>query len=394
MTSAFALIRIGGIEIRAHWTWVILLALITVLFGGGLATQPDTQFEPAWAWGAGVVSAVLVFASVAAHELVHAIIARRNGIGGAVVVVQLLGGMYVMETRPRTAGQEFRCAAAGPALSLLVVAVMTAAYVALDAAWGSVAVVPQAVLAGAFVVEVLGLFNAFLAVINLVPGYPMDGARIVHAIAWAASKREDVANVAASRVGKVAGGGIMIAGAVVVPTVDWWPGLGLMLAGWMILGSSRLLDRRASLKGLLGASRAGDAVDPDTQRIPAQLTLDVFAGEYLGERTGDAAIVDRAGSPVGLIGTTQIRRVSLRKWPATRTEDAMVPLERVARVAAESDLWGAVETLERSGLDAVIVEGAADGPALMTRRSAAKHVHELAVASAKRDANPPAAPAP
>ena len=390
MTSAFALIRIAGIEIRAHWTWVFLLALITVVFGGGLATQPDTQFQPAWAWGAGVATAGLVFASVAVHELAHAVVARRNDIGGPVIVVQLLGGMYVMQTQPRTAGQEFRSAAAGPALSLALVAIMAGAYVALDAVWGSAAEVPQAVLASAFVVEVLVVFNGFLAVINLVPGYPMDGARIVHAIAWAASKREDVADVAASRVGKVVGAAIIMAGALVVATVDWWPGLGLMLAGWLILGSSRLLDRRASLQRLLGASRAGDAVAEGTQRIPAQLTLDVFAGEYLGERNGDAALVDRAGGPVGLIGTMQIRRVPSRKWPEMRTEEAMVPIERVPRVAAESDLWGAVEALERSGLDAVIVEGAADGPALMTRRSAAKYVHELAEASAKRDVSPPA----
>ena len=106
MSSAFALLRVAGIEVRAHWTWVFLLALITVVFGGGLATHPETRFQSGWAWGAGVATAIFVFVSVAAHEVAHALVARRNGIGGSLVVVQLLGGMYVMETRPKTAGQE------------------------------------------------------------------------------------------------------------------------------------------------------------------------------------------------------------------------------------------------------------------------------------------------
>jgi Zn-dependent protease len=384
VSSAFGLLRIAGIEVRAHWTWIFLLALITVVFGGGLATQPDTPFEPAWAWGSGIATAILVFLSVVAHELGHVAVARRDGIGGPVVVVQLLGGMYTMETRPRTAGQEFREAAIGPVLSLFLAAAMAGGYVLLDAVWGSAKEVPQAVLAAAFMAETLALFNVFLAVVNLVPGYPMDGARIVHAIAWAGSRREDVANTAASRVGKVVGGAIIIAGVIVAVGLDPWPGLGLILAGWMILGSSRLLDRRSALQGLLAGARAADAVSNDVQRIPAQLTLDVFAGEYIRERLGDAALVERVGEPAGIVGTAQIRRLGPRKWPETRTEEAMVPLARVPRVPADLDLWSTVEALERSGLDAVIVEGVDPEPALLTRRSAAMLVHGLAEAKAKR----------
>ncbi len=390
MSSAIALLRIRGLEIRAHWTWIFLLALITVVFGGGLAAHPETPFEPVWAWGTGAVAAVLVFASVAVHELAHAAVARREGIGGSVIVVQLLGGMYVMETRPRSAGQEFRSAAAGPTVSLLVAIVAGLSYVILEASWGAADRVPQTVLTASFLAEVLALFNLFLAVVNLVPGYPMDGARIMHAIAWAASDSEQAANTAAVRVGRVVGVLIIVVGALVAPLVDWFPGLGLMLAGWMVLGSSRLLDRRASLQGMLAGSRAADALAADPQRIPAQLTLDVFAAEYLRERIGDVAVVERGGEPVGIVGTMQIRRISPGKWNTTRTEEAMVALDRVPRVAADSDLWDAVESLERSGLDAVLVEGGKDELALLTRRSAAGYVHELAQARAQQTPEPPA----
>jgi hypothetical protein len=86
----------------------------------------------------------------------------------------------------------------------------------------------------------------------------------------------------------------------------------------------------------------------------------------------------------------QIRRISSGRWATTRTEEAMVPVERVPRVAADSDLWDAVEALERSGLDAVLVEEDANEPALLTRRSAASHVHELAEARARQALEPPA----
>jgi Zn-dependent protease len=407
MNAGVPLVRLFGFEIRAHWTWVFLLAMVTVVFGAGLSGETNAGFDPVWGWGTAIVTAALVFASVTVHELAHAGIARRNGIGGDVVVVQMLGGTYLMEVRARTPGQEFRTALAGPVLSLVMLSIFGGVAVLLELAWGASGNVPQGIAAAAFVTEVLALFNLFLAAINLIPGYPMDGARVVHAISWARSGREDKATATANRVGRLVGGCFILVGAALVPLIDLWPGLALMVAGWLLIGSSRVLDRRAMLQSLIAGAHVSDALDSAPARIPPQLTLDVFAGEYLGDRVGAAALVQRGQELLGMIGTAQIRRIPRRNWPLMRTEQAMVPIGSVPRTSGDAELWTALETLERSGLDALLIGTGEEVSALLTRRSAAHLMRERAEAHAKQSAaaavpprgffgrrQPPAPPAP
>jgi Zn-dependent protease len=378
MNTGLPLGRVFGTEIRAHWTWIFLLALITVVFGEGLAAQTDMGFDTVWGWGTAVVTAVLVFASVTVHELAHVGVASRYGIGGNVVVIQLLGGSYLMEVRPLTWRQELRTALAGPLFSLMLMVVFAAVAVVVEVGWGAAKDVPQGIAAVSFVTDVLALFNLFLAATNLIPGYPMDGARIIHAVAWARSGSEDAATMVASRVGRMVGIAVMALGTTVIVFADLWPGLALVFAGWLLIGSSRILDRRLMLQNLIAGARVSDAADPDPARLPPQLTLDVFAGEYLGEKRGGAALVERGQELLGLIGTAQIRRIPRRNWPLMRTEQAMVPLGSVPRTSGEGDLWPALEILERSGLDGLLIGTGDQVSALLTRRSAARLIRERA----------------
>jgi Zn-dependent protease len=368
--------RLFGIEIRAHWTWIFLMAMVTVIFGEGLSTQTDVRVDAAWGWGAAAVTAGLVFVSVTVHELAHVWIARRNGIGGNVVVIQLLGGTYLMEVRPRTWQEELKIAVAGPFVSVLLLAVFATIAGVIELGWGGSHNVPQGIAAVSFVAEVVALFNFFLAVTNLIPGYPMDGGRIVHALAWARSGRDEAATQVASRAGRIVGFGIMATGVVTGVIVDLWPGLALTLAGWLLVGSSRILDRRLMLQNLIAGARVSDAADSDPARLPPQLTLDLFAGEFLGDRLGGAALVERGQELLGLIGTAQIRRIPRRRWPVMRTEQAMVPLGSVPWTSGDADLWPALEILERSGLDGLLIGTGEHVSALLTRRSAARLIRE------------------
>lgn len=297
---------------------------------------------------------------------------------GPIVVIQLLGGTFVSGVSPKTPGQEFRIAAAGPALTLVVTAVLGALAAILTVGPVDINRAPQGLQALQFVATMLCVFNAFLAFVNLIPGYPLDGARIVHALAWRRTGQEAAATAAAVRVGRYVGLVLMAAGALIMVFWDLFGGLGLVVAGWLIVGSSRLLDRRTVLQSLVAGLLAGDATDSEQARVPPQLTLDVFAGEYLGERLGTAALVERGADLIGLVGTAQIRRIPRRSWPNTRTEQAMVPIANVPRVSGDTGLWTALEMLERSGLDALLLAPAGEDQALVTRRSAARLIHARA----------------
>ena len=370
--------RIFGTEIRAHWTWIPILAFIAVVFSLDLTAGGGSDWPPYLAWAASIGTAALVFVSVTAHELAHVAVARRNGMEGPVVVIQLLGGTFVSGVSPKTPGQEFRIAAAGPALTLVVTAVLGAIATILTVGPADINRAPQGLQALLFMAAILCVFNGFLAFVNLIPGYPLDGARIVHALAWRRTGQEVAATAAAVRVGRYVGLVLMAAGALVMVFWDLFGGLGLMVAGWLVVGSSRLLDRRTVLQSLVAGLLAGDATDSEQARVPPQLTLDVFAGEYLGERLGTAALVERGADLIGLVGTAQIRRIPRRSWPNTRTEQAMVPIANVPSISGDTGLWTALEMLERSGLDALLLAPAGVDQALVTRRSAARLIHARA----------------
>lgn len=370
--------RIFDTEVRAHWSWIIILAFIAVIFSTDLSVQASSPagWNLAWAWGTSIVTAAMVFVSVVVHELAHVAVARRNGMRTPAVVIQLIGGAFAMEIKPKNPGQEFRVAVAGSALSFLLLLFFGGVTLLLAVGPLDMNAAPLALQALQFVTFILALFNGFLGGINLVPGYPLDGARVVHAIAWRKTGDEVAAAATAVKLGRYTGLSLVATGVFVAFYSDAMAGLSLGVAGWLIAGSSKVLDRRAQLRILVTGLRVADAEDPDPARIPPQLTLDVYAGEYLAERTGTAALVERGEELLGLIGTAQIRRVPRRAWPNTHTEQVMVPIGSVPSAARDSDLWAALEVLERTGLDAMLVSGSDDGPVLMTRRAAARMVRE------------------
>jgi Zn-dependent protease/CBS domain-containing protein len=345
--------RIFGTEVRAHWTWIPISAFIAVMFGVDLSDGTAAHWPIALAWGASIASAILAFASVTGHELAHVRMARRSGQIIPTVTVQLLGGQYMMEVKPKDAGEELRIALAGPAFSFLVAVVFGVVGGALVV--GPFDKAPDWLAAIAFVVTMIAAFNLLLCAMNMLPGYPMDGARILHAVVWRRTGQDSVATAATIRVGRNVGTALVVAGALAMTFFDLMVGLSLVAIGWLVISSSRFLDRRTVLQELIAGLHVCDAEDLDVARVPPQLTLDAFASEFLGERLGGVALVERGDELVGMIGTAQIKRVPARAWPRTRTEAVMVRIDAVPRVDADLDLWSALEVLERTGLDALIV---------------------------------------
>ena len=384
MSSGIALGRVFGTEIRVHWSWIPVLAILTVFFAIGLDGEAGPQWPAGLSWATAIATSVLVLGSVVLHELAHVAVARRGGIGGNVMVVQLLGGTYVMELRALTPGQQFRVAAAGPLVSTGLVGLFGLVALVDTATFSAAGTGPSGLEAIGFAAVTLGLFNAFLVVVNLIPGYPMDGGQLVHAIAWRRSGDQRKANGTVSRIGRFAGFVLLALGAGLAVVLDLLPGLGLMVAGWVLVSSSRMLERRGFIQTLTNGLRAVDAADSESTRVPPQLTLDVFAAEYMGARLGSAALVESGGKLLGLISQAQIRRIPKRNWPTTRTDHAMVPIANVPHADPEADLWPTLEVLERSGQDALVIGSGEPEVLLMTRRSAARLIHERAQEQVRR----------
>ena len=366
--SALPVARLFGFEIRVHVSWAIILAAITVSVAGRIeAFEPATSAALRWGVGAAVAAGFLV--SALAHELGHALVARRAGLPGGPVVVYFFGGAAspVLEAvRPR---DEVAVALAGPVVSLAIgVAMLATAGFALGAGGGPATAVGEVAL-------VIGVLDLILGGVNLVPAFPLDGGRVARGVAWARTGDPTRALRIVAGLGRWIGVGLAIAGTILILTTDSVDGLMLALCGWFLVSSGRQVERTADVERLLEGIRVGDIMEREPDRVPAGLTLDTFADQVLASQAGAVSVV-RGTDVVGTLGARQLRRVRRDRWPRTRAGDLMTPREDLPTILPETTVRAALEHLQRSGLDGLPVTVGGSMTAIVTRRAIAQAIRD------------------
>jgi Zn-dependent protease len=364
--------RILGFEIRLHLSWLFIVAIVTVTVAGRLAEfQPE--INPAVTWAIGLIGSLGFLVTVIAHELAHAVVARRDGATGTVLVVQFIGSpapIDVIATSPRA---EAAIAIAGPLMSLAI----GIAFVAL--AVGSLSLGSAAgPIADVFII--IGALNLLLASVSVVPAFPLDGARLVRAVAWARSGNQRTGTRAAGIVGKYAGGAALILGLGIIIAGQTVNGIMVGLIGWFLMASARSVDRWLILDELVQGMSVGEAMEKDLSTISPQLTLDTFAAGLLDGTVTPALPVLDDDVLVGIIGLSQVRAVAQRNWPSTRTEDVMIAKPDMPTASPDDRLTDALERLRQSHLDGLAVLDGDTLRGVLTRRSIAALLHARAEA--------------
>lgn len=331
---------IAGIPIRIHWSWlVVLLAVIAMLS----QIYADTEHS-AGAWSIALAAGLLLCASVLLHELGHALIAQHYHVAVRGITLFALGGVTeIIDDNPRPI-QELLIAAAGPAVSLLL---------ALGSAliwWSGSSIIPPILALH------IALTNGLMAVFNLLPGFPMDGGRILRAVIWFLTDDELLAALAVTWAGRACGvliifGGIMYALHLNDPITGAWIGIiGYYLSRNAPQGYRQTILRRC-LSGVFVSDlmyRAYRAVGPD-------LRLDQFVGRYvLGQIDQGFPVLQQpdANEPqplLGMITVRNLRRFSLSEWAYTYVGEAMTPAHRVRALTAEMPAGEAFQALIDSG---------------------------------------------
>ena len=359
--NAVPVARLLGFEIRIHVSWAVILAVIAVSVVGEIGeTAPGTTTATRWLIGGAVAAGFLL--SALAHELGHAIVARRAGFPGGPVIVYFFGGAASAVLEARRPRDEAMVALAGPIVSLVIGAVaLVIAAVTARAEDGPLLVIGQV----AFIVGVLDLI---LGGVNLVPAFPLDGGRVARSVGWAYTGDPDRGLRIAGRSGRWLGSALAAVGTVVILVVDPIDGLMLALCGWFLVVSGRAVERTADVERQLEGIRVGDIMDRDGTRIPAGLTLDTFGDQVL-TMAGEAVPVVDGSAVVGLLGNRQVRRVRRDRWPATRAGDLMAPAETLPMIVPDTTVRTALEHLRRSGLDGLAVTEAGAVTGIVTRRA-------------------------
>jgi Zn-dependent protease len=311
--SSFKLARVFGIRIGVNASWFIVLFLFIYLFQGSfeekLASSDTTAF------GVAVVAAVLFFGSILLHELGHAVAARREGIEVSGIELFLFGGVMKMSRDTDSPGAEFRVAAAGPLVTLLIVVVGGLATMLL---WGSERLFDSVALTGdqaedipIVLLSVLVGFNLLLLGFNLIPAFPLDGGRIARAAAWKLTGDRGKATRFAARIGQ--GFAVLLAGygAYVLLGGDPW-GLWTVLLGWLLGSAARSAILQSDFTDRLEGITVADLMDDEPVTIPSDTPADRAYEDFFLRYQGWEwfAVVDADGRFAGIAHREPLRQVT------------------------------------------------------------------------------------
>ena len=316
MSETIRLGRIAGVAVGISWTVVLVFGLVTT----GLAAGRFPEVYPDLAAGAyaaaGVAAGLLFFASLLAHEVSHAVVARRNGIGVDGITLWLLGGVARLTGEPRDAGADLRIAAVGPLTSVVLAVCFIAIRWALW--WAGF----RGIALGVF--EWLALMNAVLAAFNLVPAAPLDGGRILRALLWRWRGDRTMAAVAAARAGRSFGWLLVMVGAIDLFAGGALGGPWLILVGWFIASAAAAEEQDAVVSSVLSEVRAAAVMTANPEVAPADISVETFLDDYVfsGHHSTFPLVDDRGD----LVGLATLKRVKQAPPGARRS----MPLRAVA----------------------------------------------------------------
>jgi Zn-dependent protease len=361
MKSNIRLGRVAGIELGLHYSWLIIASLITLsLFAHFRLVHP--QWSTAVITASAVATGILFFAGLFAHELAHSLVAKSHGIPIRGITLFLFGGVAQIEKEASDAATEFWIAIVGPLTSLGLGAILLGTAVATGWTFQTVPATP--LLA---VLVWLGYINVALAVFNMLPGFPMDGGRVLRAVVWKVTGSRQDATRIATRVGQgfalllIAYGGIrFFAG-------DGVGGIWMALIGWFLLQAASASYWQMESNVLLQGIRVRDLMSHDCTRLPASLSVREFVDDYLLRQGSRCYFVADDGNMLGLVTPADVRAVEQQRWPQLTVQDIMRPSSRVHSVQPEMSAGEAIEIMARENVNQlpVTVEGKLQG--LVTR---------------------------
>jgi Zn-dependent protease len=338
-----------GISLRLHYSWFLIFALVT----WALAAVYFPSTHPTWSLalkiGAGLITSIFFFGSVLFHELMHSIVAIREGIQIQAITLFFLGGVSQMTGEPKTAGDEFRMAAAGPFSSLVLGGLFLGIFYLLR---GYTSELAQFVAAISFY---LGLINILLGVFNLIPGFPLDGGRVLRSIIWWRSRNLQSATRIASNIGRAIGFLFIIGGIFLAFTGNFFNGIWLVLIGWFLETAASSSYKQLMLQEMLKGHTASEVMSRDCTVVPPDITIEHLVNEHIlssGRRCFPVVSGDHTD---GLVTLSSIKSVPSDARGRTLVRDAMTPLSQVKSVSPNEDLSNVLKILSENDINQVPV---------------------------------------
>ncbi len=320
--GSFRVARLFGIDIEIHPSWLLILAFLSYSLSEGLFPNQYEGWSTAEYWVVGVSAALLLFITVLIHELAHALVAKRRGLEVPRITLFIFGGVSHLARQPSSAGEEFQIAAAGPITSLAI-AILS----------GVVGLLLRDVDdRGEAIFMYLALVNLALAVFNTLPGFPLDGGRVLRSIAWKRTGSFRRATRIAAGVGEVFGYGLIAIGFFLLLSGGLLNGLWMMFIGWFLLGAARNETANLQLEGVLKRLTARDVMREDFPTITPGMPIQDVVDEHMVGQGERAVMVALGGAVSGILTVSDVRRVPRGEWRNIPAQRIMTPREQIVTV--------------------------------------------------------------
>lgn len=340
--------RFFGIPVRLHVSWLLVLALLTTSLAGGYFPQHYPRWSPALHWLLALAASLLFFLSVLLHELAHSVVARARGLSVREIVLFIFGGVSEITEEPKTPGTELLMAAVGPAASL-------ALSLGLGILWILVRRFSQPLAA---LVLYLGGINLSLGLFNLMPGFPLDGGRVLRALLWWHSGKMEWATRWASRAGQVLAYGFILLGVWRALTGSMVSGLWIAFIGWFLDSAAQSSYRQMAIRSLLEGHTVGEIMTRGCEALSPDVTLKEIVDRYIFASGRRCLPVTEGGKLVGLVTVHRIQRYPAAEWPGRTAREAMIPREELRSTSPSQALTKALQEMAEDGVNQLpVVEG-------------------------------------
>ncbi|MGH9644309.1 MAG: M50 family metallopeptidase [Terriglobales bacterium] len=345
MQAQLKLGRIAGISIGLHYSWFIIAFLITLSLAEHFHSVTPQWSEPV-VWSAAIITGVLFFAALLTHEMAHSLVAKAKGLRVRAITLFALGGVSQIESEAKDAKSEFWIAIVGPLASLVIGVVFLS--IARLLGWTPHAEPATPVIA---VLLWLGYINIMLAGFNLIPGYPLDGGRILRAIIWWITHNADRSTQLAARVGQAVAFIFIMLGLYRFFIGANFGGLWLAFIGWFLLDASRSSYVQVELMEGLRGHPVADIMDRDCPTVESHLSVQDFVDEYLLRSGQRCFAITQNGRLVGLITPNEVKKVDRELWPQTSLQAVMRPVSQLQTVTPDTPAIQALEIMSRENIN-------------------------------------------
>ncbi len=342
LNSSLRLFTIRGIEVGVHYSWLIVFALVTWSLSAYVFPREATNLSTVDYWVLGAITSLLLFASVLIHELSHSFVALSRGMEAKSITLFIFGGVSNLSGDAKEPSTEFWVAIVGPLASFVLAAL----------AWLLAAVVnePRVDLVANYLVYI----NISLGLFNLVPGFPLDGGRVLRAILWRVTGNQRSATEWAGTAGKLVAWGMFAIGVVMLFNGQIVGGVWLAAIAWFLHSAASGAVQQQVFEARLAHVKVGDVVQPvEVSVMPGVTVAELIDGYLLPHNLRAVPVID--GRLVGIVSVDDIMRVP----PAVRgnviVAEVMGGRDRVHVVAADSSVQDAIELLAEHELDQLVV---------------------------------------